>query len=115
MNWYIVKLVFHIKTKHGCDNTQFEESHRLIQAPNAMQAFHHARSLGASEDAIFLNKAGSRVHWQFVDVTDVRALDSIVSGTEVFSQVCEFDNSTMHLSLVKQQAHFAIQQHTIYS
>ena len=115
MNWFVAKLVFHLRTKQHSENTQFEESHRLIQASSAAEAFHIARSMGASEDSTFLNAHGHHTHWHFVDVADVRSLDSLESGTEVFSQVAEYCHSELHLSLVKQQAHFALQKHIIFS
>ena len=104
MQNYIVKLLFNISIDKGSDRSQFDEQIRIIKSWNAEDAFHKARAIGYKENETFVNAQNKLVCWEFVDVTEVYALDDYKDGDQIFSSsVTEKDHKT-YISFIKQKA-----------
>ncbi|HLZ17186.1 MAG TPA: DUF4288 domain-containing protein [Cyclobacteriaceae bacterium] len=103
MNWYIAKIIFQIKGK-GMQRPQFDEHLRLIEANGFEEAFLKARILGInSEDSVINNNHGP-VKWEFVNVSDLRAIEKWQDGLELHSQVREMEEENHYIDYVHNQA-----------
>lgn len=89
MNWFLIKLVFQIRTGINDSNHQFDESFRLIDAADISVAYEKAYELGLSEQCNFQNIYSEQIEWRFIDVSDVVELGSLKDGLEVFANTNE--------------------------
>ncbi|MEO6894929.1 MAG: DUF4288 domain-containing protein [Ginsengibacter sp.] len=106
MKWYLAKLVFRIICGEGNHTPQFDEQLRLLFAENEMHAFQKARILGDAEEDNFLNNEQKPVHWKFIDVSELHALNELIDGAEIYSRINEEDNADEYTRIVKMRAKF---------
>ena len=106
MKWYLAKLVFRIICGEGNHTPQFDEQLRLLFAENEMHAFQKARILGDSEEDNFLNNEQKPVHWKFIDVSELHALNELIDGAEIYSRINEEDNPDEYTRIVNRRAKF---------
>ncbi|HBK88265.1 MAG: DUF4288 domain-containing protein [Cyclobacteriaceae bacterium] len=102
MNWYIAKLIFKVSTSSVM--TQFDEHLRLIQADDLEDAVFKARLLGITEEDQFFNEKKSLVSWEFVNVSDVRLLEELAHGAELYSCIYETSEGRRYIRDVHQRA-----------
>ncbi|HQQ97411.1 MAG TPA: DUF4288 domain-containing protein [Cyclobacteriaceae bacterium] len=102
MNWYIAKLIFKVSTSSV--TTQFDEHLRLIQACDLGDAIFKARLLGITEEDQFLNDKKDMVIWEFVNVSDVRLLEELAHGAELYSCIYETCEARRYVRDVHQRA-----------
>ncbi len=102
MNWYIAKVIFQISA--GSAITQFDEHLRLIQADDLEDAIFKARLLGITEEDQFLNKKNDLVKWEFVNVSDVRPLEELSHGAELYSCIHETNEARRYIREVHHRA-----------
>ena len=88
MKWFVAKLIFRIC---NVGRPQFDEHLRLISAMNAEEALLKSRLIGISEEDSFLNENNETVKWEFVNVADLRPLDKLKDGAELYSCIREHD------------------------
>jgi len=89
MQWYLVKIVFQIRTGTNDSNHQFDESFRIIEAFDIADAYEKAFAIGQKEQASFTNLNNDVIEWRFVEVPDVIAIGELKDGVELFSNTAE--------------------------
>lgn len=104
MNWYIVKIVFRISTEGNTHKDQFDEHLRLIAADSQEEAVLKARVLGLKEEDYFLNDKQQAVKWEFVNVSDIQALQELKDGIELYSQIHEREQGAEYVHYVHLRA-----------
>lgn len=104
MKWYLAKLVYQIICGDGKHTAQFDEQLRLINAEDDLHAFYKARLFGESEQDNFFNTAEKPVHWKFIDVSEIHALNALNDGVEIYSRISEDDNGDNYIKLVRLRA-----------
>lgn len=104
MNRYLVKLVFHINIDNGTHTTQFDEQVRIVNARTIEDAFQKARMLGKKEEDTFINADNKLVHWQFIDVADIYAIDAMQDGEQVYSCTHENSDHRHFIDYIRQKA-----------
>lgn len=104
MNWYIAKIVFRISTEGSVHKDQFDEHLRLIAADSQEEAVLKARVLGLQEEDYFLNDKQQAVKWEFVNVSDIQALQELKDGIELYSQIHEREQGSEYVHYVHLRA-----------
>jgi hypothetical protein len=115
MKWYLTKLVFQIVCGDGEHTPQFDEQLRLIFAEDELHAFYKARLLGDKEEDDFLNNIQKPVHWKFIDVSELYAMNEMIDGAEMYSKICEQEDATIYSSLIKLKAKHLCENSTFTS
>jgi hypothetical protein len=103
MNWYIAKIIFQIKGS-GMQKPQFDEHLRMIEAENFEEAFLKARILGINSEDSVINQKHGPVKWEFVNVVDLREVETLKDGLEIHSQVREMEEAGNYINYVHSQA-----------
>jgi hypothetical protein len=103
VKWFIAKIVFNIVTGSVVKKSQFEEQLRLVEAESIEEAFLKARAIGIGEEEILVRHEGQFTKWEFVDVADLLPLGSLQSGTEIYSQIHETDESRQYIHHIHQR------------
>ncbi len=104
MKWYLAKIVYRILCGDGNHTPQFDEQLRLVKADDDLQAFQKARLIGEREQDNFLNSIQKPVHWRFIDVCEVHALNDIADGAEMYSRIREEEDADIYITLVQLRA-----------
>ena len=104
MNWYIVKLVFHIEIEAAENNRQFDEQLILVEAKTLDAAFSIARSKGKSEEVLFQNIRKKSVAWKFIDISEIHLLSGLNDGAQIYSSTHESEEANDYIRFVKQKA-----------
>jgi hypothetical protein len=94
---FIAKIVFNIVTGRDRGRSQFEEQLRLVEAINLEEAYLKARAIGIGEEEELFREGQPSVKWQFVDVTDLVPLPSLKTGSEIYSQIHETEESLEYI------------------
>jgi hypothetical protein len=102
MNWYITKIVFNIAAESTAN--QFDEQLRLIAAETKEEAFLKARTIGLREEDIFYNDNMKEVKWEFVNVAEIIALNTLEDGTELYSRIHETEEANAYIHFVHKKA-----------
>jgi hypothetical protein len=106
MKWYLAKIVYRIICGEGDHKPQFDEQLRLIHAEDDFHAFQKARTIGHLEEDTFLNNSQKLVHWKFIDVSELHALNELTDGAEIYSRICEEDDADDYIKIIhKRSAH----------
>lgn len=104
MNWFLAKIVYRIVCGDGTHTPQFDEQLRLIEAPNAEEAFDKARNIGEQEQEMFLNQHDKLVQWQFINVSELYRISALIDGAELYSRIQETDNAELYMEIVHKKA-----------
>ncbi len=104
MQKYLAKLMFNINIDNGIDASQFDEQVRIIESRNLEDAFHKARSIGKKEEETFLNAENKLVNWEFIDVSDVYALEEVKDGEQVYSTTHKIKDNQSYISYIRQKS-----------
>lgn len=104
MKWYMAKIVYQIICGDGDHTPQFDEQLRLVHAESNLHAFYKARKIGRQEEDCFLNYINKPVEWKFIDVAEIRLLDALADGAEVYSKICEDENEYNYIHSVRLKA-----------
>src|SRR5688572_27501723 len=104
MNWYLTKIVFRIICGNGEHTPQFDEQLRLIAALNKEEALDKARIVGQNEQESFFNHQQELVQWQFVNVSEIYRLSSLIDGAELYSRIEERDDADGYIAMVNKKA-----------
>lgn len=104
MQWFMAKIVYRIITGTGNHAAQFEEQLRLIEAAHMGKALEKATDIGRSGEDFFYNRQLQLVQWQFVHVTELKPLQHLNDGMELYTRIEEHDNAEAHL-LTLQRRH----------
>lgn len=104
MNWYLAKLIFHIRCGEEKIVAQFDEQFRLICASGKQEAFCKARSFGKQEEKIFFNHKKQLAHWQFINVSELYKLGELMDGAELYSRITEVENADSYLGVIHKKA-----------
>ena len=85
--WFSARVLFESQVGPRGDSALQEESFRLIQARDELEAKAKAMRLGETEQHEYTNDAGETVKWRFVEVLEIQDLceQEIYDGMEVFS------------------------------
>lgn len=110
MKWFVTKLVFNVITGNGNHTPQFDEQIRLIEARNFNEAFIKARFIGGREEEAFVSEDFNAVRWQFVDVCELKPVDSFFDGMELYSRIHETENAEAYINFVHHRAEVIEQQ-----
>jgi hypothetical protein len=110
MNWYIAKLVFSIKHETLNITTQFDEQLRLLEAKDKLEALLKAKLIGIKEEDTYKNENEIPVRWDFVDVIELRSLESFTDGMELHSRIDEHDAIEEYTSYVKHRGQLLIHE-----
>lgn len=104
MNWYTIKLIFRVTTANGEHTPQFDEQIRLIQARNVNEAFLKARMIGGREEDAYMSEDFNAVRWQFIDVAELKEIDELSDGIELYSRIHETDNALSYIDFIHHRA-----------
>lgn len=104
MKWFIAKLVYQIVVGDGRHRAQFEEQLRLIAARHQQEARQKARQMGKAGEQEFENIHHQLVHWYFLDVSELYAVEEITDGMELYSHIEEPDYPDNYLKLLKHKS-----------
>lgn len=104
MKNYLVKLLFNINIDDGKDRSQFDEQMRLIKSCSPEEAIFKARTIGREEESTFLNAENKLVSWQFVDVIELYALNSLDDGEVLYSNGRKESDHQSYITYIKQKA-----------
>lgn len=86
MEWYLAKLIYRFQPKIITGIVHFEEQIRLVQAEDELHAFHKAQQIGTQEECILEDDIAGKIHWHFIDVTELLKLHRMMDGAEILSQ-----------------------------
>ncbi len=100
-NWFIAKLIFGIHQSNQTVITQFDEQLRLIEAKDKLEALLKARMLGIKEENTFINEQSVEVHWEFVDVVELRLISEFKDGMEICSRIDEHESADSYTEYIK--------------
>lgn len=100
----MAKIVYRIITGTGNHAAQFEEQLRLIQATHISKALQKATELGAKGEDFFYNQQLQLVQWQFMHVTELKPLQDLNDGIELYTRIEEQDNADAYM-LTLQRRH----------
>ena len=112
MNWYLAKIVFRIICGDGEHTPQFDEQLRLVGAHDEDEAFYKAQALGEQEEDSFLNIQNKEVKWQFINVSELYRLSSLIDGAELYSRIRETDEAQEYIQLIHRKAAFIQEKQT---
>jgi len=104
MNWYIAKLIFRIISGDGNHNAQFDEQLRLIAADNEALAIEKANTIGVAGQDSFLNAKKETVRWEFIGVTEVNSVATLIDGAEIYYRLREVDDADAHIEAIRRKA-----------
>ncbi len=102
MKWYLSKLVFHIICGDGAHTPQFDEQLRLIYAEDELHAFQKARTIGDRESMLLGDT--KKVHWKFVDVSELYPVNDFIDGAEIYSKVREEEDAELYIRNTQKRA-----------
>lgn len=103
MKWFVAKIIFRI-VNDDASTAQFDEHIRLISADNADEAYLKARVIGITEEDSFLNASRRPVKWEFINVSELHAIDGLSDGTEIYSRIHETKDEKDYIQEVHQRA-----------
>ena len=106
MKWYLAKIIYRIICGEGFHTPQFDEQLRLIHAEDDFHAFQKARLIGEKEEDKFLNDRLKPVHWKFIDITELHALDDLIDGAEIYSKIDETEDATKYIRQINVRANY---------
>lgn len=109
MNWFLVKLTYRFTCGSGKHAAQFNEQTRLINADDALHAFHKARLIGERESTE-INNANFLIKWSFIDVTEIIPLEGNADGVELCSCTQEHANADAYIRSTTQRANSLLQE-----
>jgi hypothetical protein len=101
MNWYLVKLIFLVRSGEGTHTPQFDEQWRWIRADEVAWAYEKASVLGRLEETNFLNDRAETVEWKFIEVVDIHTISSMEDGDQLFSATKEPIDADAYIEEVK--------------
>jgi hypothetical protein len=104
MNWYLAKIVYQINCGDGRHTSQFDEQLRLIAAMDKEQAFLKAQQAGKAGEEKFVNQKEQLVQWQFINVSELYRLSSMIDGAELYSRIEERDHAGAYIDMVHKKA-----------
>jgi uncharacterized protein DUF4288 len=104
MKWYIAKIVFHILTGENDQSTSFDEQLWLIEATDKKEAFYKAKKIGINNQDSFLNVQMLSVKWNFINVAEVKELNALTDGKEIYSQIREYGDAGKHTNFIHEKA-----------
>jgi hypothetical protein len=104
MEWFMAKIVYRIITGAGNHMAQFEEQLRLIQATHISKALQKATEIGRKGEDFFYNQQLQLVQWQFLNVTELKPLQHLNDGIELYTRIEEHDNAEAYM-LTLQRRH----------
>ena len=102
--WFLSKLIYQIRCGEGRHTPQFDQQFRLILAGSEWEAREKAEQLGLDEAESFINSRQQPVHWEFIAVTELYALDEQIDGAEICSRIEEADDAESYRSFVHRKA-----------
>lgn len=101
MSWYLVKLIFLVRSGDGTHTPQFDEQWRWIRADEVAWAYEKATVLGRLEETNFLNDHAETVEWKFIEVVDIHKITSMEDGDQLFSATQEPTDADAYIREVK--------------
>ena len=104
MDRYLAKLVFKINIENGKNNSQFDEQTLIIEAASLEDAFFKARLKGKKEEEEFLNTEKKHVRWEFIDVSELCAIDNVKDGEQIYSATHESDDAEFFIDAIRQKS-----------
>ncbi|MCW3089671.1 MAG: hypothetical protein JWP81_740 [Ferruginibacter sp.] len=113
MNWFLAKLVFRVICGYGNHTPQFDEQLRLIYAEDELHAFHKARLLGEGDCINEETGTAVDVHWKFIDVVELHALECTADGAEINSVIKEEADAEMYIRSIRKRASQLL-QHSLH-
>ncbi len=113
MNWYLAKIVFRIICGDGEHTPQFDEQLRLISADSKEMAYYKAQNTGKEEEESFFNRKQELVHWQFINVSEVYRLSTLIDGAELYSRIEERYDADAYISFVNKRAKNILSERTL--
>ncbi len=103
MNWYLTKLIFSIDADYENKNCQFDEQLRLVSAVDEPEAYLKAKHLGNNLQTKIFTENNEAVFWNFVDVSEVIAVEEIKDGVQVYSSTYETYDKEIFINSVRQK------------
>lgn len=104
MEKYLAKLIFNIAVNDEKTGGEFHEQTIVVTASGSEDAFFKARKIGKQEESTFLNKDNDLVNWQFIDVAEVYALDTLRDGEQVYSKTIKEEEPADFISYIRRRA-----------
>jgi hypothetical protein len=101
MNWYLVKLIFLVRSGEGVHTSQFDEQWRWIRADEVAWAYEKATVLGRLEEANFLNDRAETVECRFIEVVDIHKISAVEDGDQLFSSTQKPIDADAYIKEVK--------------
>lgn len=101
MNWYLAKIIFHIRIS-GFSDTQFDVQQRLISATDTENALQKAKQIGMAEEEEFLNEKNETVSWMFVGIPSIEQLPVLKDGVQLHSSTIESDDPARFLNTIRE-------------
>lgn len=106
MNWYISKIIFHIKPyQEDSKSREFDEQIRLIQAEDLHEAYFKASAIGKEEESNFSDQ---NIKWQFIAIADLKQLQNLENGAKIFTSSKETNSYVSYIHYVKQKEKFIL-------
>lgn len=99
---FLAKLVFSISSANDCFH--YDDQLRVIMANNKHEALMKAKILGIKEEENFMLESITSVSWKFVDVMEIKALDDLKDGMELYSHTRENEPNNAYENYVVQTA-----------
>lgn len=104
MNWYLAKIVYRVTCGEGRHTSQFDEQLRLIAAMDKEEAFYKAQQNGQAGEDAFLNQNEQLVQWQFINVSELYRLSSLMDGAEIYSRIEERTDAAVYIDIIHKKA-----------
>lgn len=110
MKAYSARIIFDINIEE-CPDQQYDEQLLVIFAESDKEAFGKAIIKGEEESETFVNSKGQKVNWQFMGVTEIKALDTGEDTVFVNGRTLQPERSLTFAQYVQKQTEILSKQY----
>ena len=104
MKLYLAKLVFAVQVDGNTEALEFDEQYRIVESGNSESAFYKARTIGHSEEEVFINANNQNVSWKFIDVSDIHSLSEFRDGEQIYSNSKKMEDGSSYIKYIRQKS-----------
>jgi hypothetical protein len=104
MKKYLAKLIFNVSIENSHEQAEFDEQIRIVESRNLEEAFYKARNIGRKEEETFSNQQQYKINWQFIDVAELYAIESVKDGEQLYSNTHKTNDAENFIQYIKQKS-----------
>lgn len=104
MKTFLAKLLFLVSVKNDDAIPEFDEQIRLIQSATREDALYKARQCGRREEEEITDTASRKISWQFIDVAELYALDTLQDGEQIYSSSVHVTDADAYINYIRRKS-----------